>query len=207
VIYVPIMILMIASVWKIFTKAGQPGWAAIVPFYNTYTILKIVGRPGIWLLLMFIPLVNIVIAIIVMVDLAKAFGKGGGFAVLLILLSVIGFPMLAFGSARYIGPVADPQFAAAMGGGYPGYAQQGAYPQQAYGQPAGYPQQGGYPQQQAYPQQQPGYPQQAPQQAGYPQQPGYAQPQQGGYPQQPGQPQQQPGYPQQGGYPQQPYGQ
>ncbi|PPK67485.1 DUF5684 domain-containing protein [Actinokineospora auranticolor] len=176
----------IVAMWRIFTKAGQPGWAAIVPFYNTYTLLKIVGRPGWWLALLFIPLVNIVILIIVVVDLAKAFGKGGGFAFVLIFFSFIGMLILAFGSARYLGPVADPAFAAGGHGGYPG----GGYPQQGYQQPyqqgypqPGYPQQQGYPQ--GYPQQQPGYPQQQP---GYPQQ---------GYPQQ--------GYPQQGGgYPQQP---
>ena len=61
--------------WKVFTKAGQPGWAILIPFYNTYVLLKIVGRPGWWLVLMFIPLVNIVIAIIVAIDLAKSFGK------------------------------------------------------------------------------------------------------------------------------------
>jgi hypothetical protein len=58
-------IFVIASFWKVFTKAGQPGWAAIVPFYNTYVLLKVVGRPGWWLVLFFIPIANIVIAIIV----------------------------------------------------------------------------------------------------------------------------------------------
>jgi membrane protein YqaA with SNARE-associated domain len=61
------VLVAVAAMWKVFTKAGQPGWAAIVPFYNTYVLLKIVGRPGWWLLLLFIPLVNIAILIIVMV--------------------------------------------------------------------------------------------------------------------------------------------
>jgi hypothetical protein len=153
--------LFIVTMWKVFTKANQPGWAAIVPFYNFYVLLKVVGRPGWWLVLMIIPIVNIVIGIIMVVDLAKAFGKGGGFAVLLILLPIVGWPILAFGDARYLGPVADPAF---QGGGYgqPGYPQQGP--------PPGYPQQPGYPPQGPPPQ--PGYPprQQPP---GYPPRQGY----------------------------------
>ena len=94
------------SMWKIFVKAGQPGWAAIIPIYNAYILTKIVGRPWWWLLLMLIPFVNIVIAIILAIDLAKSFGKGGGFAVGLILLGFVFYPILAFGDARYQGPAA-----------------------------------------------------------------------------------------------------
>src|SRR3954451_16948718 len=94
-------IFFIVTTWRIFTKAGQPGWAAIVPFYNYYVLLKVVGRPGWWLILYFIPFVNLVIYIIVVLDLAKVFGKGSGFAVGLILLPFIFFPILAFGSAGY----------------------------------------------------------------------------------------------------------
>jgi hypothetical protein len=185
-------VLMLVSLWKVFTKANQPGWAAIVPFYNVYIMLKIVGRPGWWLALMFVPIANVVIFIIVAIDLAKAFGKSGGFAALLILLPFVGYLILSFGDARYVGPVADPAFQA---GGYG----QPRYPQPGY-PPQGYPQQG-Y-QQPDYPQQ-PGYPQQRPPQ-GYPQQPGYP-PQ--GPPPQPGYPprQQPPGYPPQQGYPPQNY--
>jgi hypothetical protein len=100
-------VFMIASLWVVFTKAGQPGWAAIIPIYNTIVLLRIVGRPWWWLLLMFIPLVNIVVAIVVYIDLAKSFGKGVGFALGLVFLSFIFFPILAFGSARYIGPAAQ----------------------------------------------------------------------------------------------------
>ncbi len=184
-------ILLIVAYWKLNTKAGQPGWAAIVPFYNIYVMLKIVGRPGWWLILFFIPLVNFVIAIILMVDLAKAFGKGGGFAVLLIFLPYIGIPILAFGQARYVGPVADPSFNGYGPGGHaePGYPNAPGYqsPHQQYPPQQGYSQQPGqqYPPQQGYPQQ-PG--QQYPPQQGYPQQPGQQYPpQQQGYPQQPGQ--------------------
>jgi hypothetical protein len=96
---------MIAAWWKVFTKAGQPGWAAIVPIYNMVILLKIVGRPLWWIILMFIPLVNIVIGIIVHLELAKSFGKGTGFGIGLLLLGPIFFPILGFGSARYLGPI------------------------------------------------------------------------------------------------------
>jgi hypothetical protein len=114
-------IVMIAAMWKIFTKAGYPGWAAIIPFYNTYILLKIVGRPGWWLILMFIPLVNIVIAIIVAIDLAKSFGKSGVFAFFgLILFSFIGYCILGFGNARYVGPAAAGPAPQDPGEQYPG---------------------------------------------------------------------------------------
>jgi hypothetical protein len=106
VIYVAVIVFEIAALWKVFVKGGRPGWAAIIPFYNTYVILKIVGRPGWWLILYFIPIVNIVILIIVMIDLSKSFAKSSGFAVGLILLAFIFIPILGFGEARYVGPVA-----------------------------------------------------------------------------------------------------
>jgi hypothetical protein len=99
-------ILMIAACWKIFTKAGQPGWAAIIPIYNLYIWCKIVGRPWWWILLMLIPFVNFIITIILCIDLAKSFGKGVGFGLGLVFLGIIFFPILGFGSAQYQGPSA-----------------------------------------------------------------------------------------------------
>lgn len=96
-------VIIIAAMWKIFTKAGQPGWAAIVPLYNYYVLLKVVGRPGWWIILLFIPLVNIVIAFMVTYDLAKVFGKGVGYFLGLLFLGFIFYPMLGFGSAQYQG--------------------------------------------------------------------------------------------------------
>lgn len=98
-----IAVVVIAGMWKVFAKAGQPGWAAIIPIYNTYVLLKIAGKPWWWLLLLFIPLVNFVILILAMISLAQAFGKGMGFALGLILLSPIFIPILGFGSAQYVG--------------------------------------------------------------------------------------------------------
>lgn len=94
------------AMWKIFTKAGKPGWAALIPIYNTYTLLEIVGREWWWLLLMLIPLVNVVIIIIVLFDLAKSFGKDTGFGFGLLFLSGIFIPILGFGKAQYVGPAA-----------------------------------------------------------------------------------------------------
>jgi hypothetical protein len=99
-------ILMIAACWKVFTKASQPGWASIIPIYNWYVLCKIVGRPGWWVILLLIPFVNFIVGIVLCIDLAKSFGKGVGFGIGLILLSVIFFPILGFGSAQYQGPTA-----------------------------------------------------------------------------------------------------
>jgi len=104
IIWLALAILMIASFWKIFTKAGKPGWASIIPFYNIYVMLQIASKPGWWLILYFIPLVNLIIGIIVIVALAQSFGKGVGFAVGMIFIGIIFYPILAFGSARYLGP-------------------------------------------------------------------------------------------------------
>ncbi|MCL4816967.1 MAG: hypothetical protein KJZ56_10035 [Flavobacteriales bacterium] len=104
-----IIVLMIASMWKVFTKAGKPGWAAIVPIYNIIVLLQIVGRPTWWIILFLIPIVSLIIMIMVMIDVAKSFGKGGGFAAGLILLGIIFWPILAFGDAQYVGPAAAPK--------------------------------------------------------------------------------------------------
>ncbi len=101
-------LIMIIAMWKVFSKAGQPGWAAIIPIYNIYVLCKIAGRPGWWLLLMLIPFVNFIIAIIVCIDIAKNFGKGAGFGIGLALLGFIFFPILGFGSATYQGGGAPP---------------------------------------------------------------------------------------------------
>jgi hypothetical protein len=97
---------IIAGIWKVFVKAGQPGWACLVPIYNIVVMLQIVGRPIWWLILLFIPFVGIVVAFILSIDMAKSFGKGTGFGIGLALLGVVFYPMLGFGDARYLGPSA-----------------------------------------------------------------------------------------------------
>jgi hypothetical protein len=100
-----ILVLMIVSLWKIFTKAGREGWKSIIPFYNTWVLLEIAGKPGWWLFLMFIPFVNIIIMVIMYFHLSKAFGKGLGYTIGMIFLAPIFFPMLAFGNAKYTKPI------------------------------------------------------------------------------------------------------
>ncbi|MDE0865185.1 MAG: DUF5684 domain-containing protein [Rubripirellula sp.] len=102
-IYFALIIVWIVGMWKTFDKAGKPGWAAIVPIYNMIVMLEVAGKPLWWILLLFIPLVNFVIVILIYLEVAERFGKGGGFAVGLIFLPFIFFPMLGFGDATYQG--------------------------------------------------------------------------------------------------------
>ena len=103
ILYFVVLIFMLIVWWKIFTKAGKPGWGIIIPIYNIILMLEIAGRPGWWFLLMLIPGVNFVISIIVILDLAKAFGKGSGFGLGMLFLGIIFYPILAFGDAKYVG--------------------------------------------------------------------------------------------------------
>ena len=105
VISLLITLAVIVAMWKIFTKAGQPGWASIIPIYNIYVWCKIVGRPGWWVILMLIPFVNVIVAIILCIDLAKSFGKGVGFGIGIVFLGFIFLPILGFGDAQYQGGV------------------------------------------------------------------------------------------------------
>lgn len=102
--YLAVLIITIAGMWKVFTKAGKPGWAAIIPIYNTIVMLEIVGKPIWWILLLLIPFVNIIFAIILIHHLSLSFGQGIGMTLLLLFLPFIGFPVLGFGSAQYAGP-------------------------------------------------------------------------------------------------------
>jgi hypothetical protein len=100
-VMIGIGVVVIAGMWKTFVKAGHPGWAVIVPFYNLYIMMKIAGRPGWWVLLCIIPIVSIVIAIIASIDIARNFGKGAGFGVGLALLGPIFYCILGFGDAEF----------------------------------------------------------------------------------------------------------
>ena len=104
ILVIALYVLLIIADWKIFTKAGKPGWASLIPFYNLYVLFEIVGMNGWLFLLLCIPFVNIVMIIILLVKLAKAFGKGVGFTLGLIFLPNIFTLILGFGSAQYIGP-------------------------------------------------------------------------------------------------------
>lgn len=96
-----VVLVMIVSQWKVFSKAGQRGWAAIIPIYNIYVLAKVGGKPGWWFILLFIPFVNIIILFIIFHGISKAFGKGMGYTLGLFFIGIIFWPILAFGSAQY----------------------------------------------------------------------------------------------------------
>ncbi len=106
IIVLAVAVLTIAGIWMTYVKADQPGWASIIPFYNIYVMLKIVGRPGWWLILFFIPFVNIIVGIMVYIELSRSFGHGVGFAIGLYFLPFIFWLILGFGEDRYLGPAA-----------------------------------------------------------------------------------------------------
>lgn len=114
ILYAVFIVAYLVGGWMMYEKAGQAGWKVLIPFYNVYILLKIVGRPGWWLILYLIPIVNIVILVIVSIDQAKSFGHGVGFALGLIFLAPIFWMILGFGPSRYLGP-AGPE--GASGGG------------------------------------------------------------------------------------------
>jgi hypothetical protein len=107
IIYLAIFILVIAGLWKVFEKAGKPGWAAIIPIYNIIVMVEIVGKPMWWaIMILIVPCANIVFMVMLNIELAKSFGKDIGYAIGLILLPFIFVPMLGFGDATYEGPSA-----------------------------------------------------------------------------------------------------
>ena len=109
ILMIAILIFLIIALWRIFEKAGQPGWACIIPIYSTIVLLKIVGKPWWWLFLLCIPIVNIIFAIWVTNLLSLSFGKETGFTIGLIFLGIIFYPILGFGSAAYVGPAGQKQ--------------------------------------------------------------------------------------------------
>jgi hypothetical protein len=101
-----LFVVVVAGLWQIFVKADRAGWKAIIPIYNLWVLLEIVGRPGWWIILFFIPFVNIVIWFLVALDLAKSFDHGTGFAIGLFLLPWLFYLILGWGEAQYYGPAA-----------------------------------------------------------------------------------------------------
>jgi len=104
VAWLAIAVVLLVAMVKVYTKAGKPGWAAIVPFYNTWVLAEIGGKPGWWLFLMFIPFVNIVVSVLIALGIARNFGKSDAFGIVgLWLFSIVGYMMLGFGSSTYKG--------------------------------------------------------------------------------------------------------
>jgi Family of unknown function (DUF5684) len=104
VVALVVIAVMVAAMWKVFAKAGQPGWAALVPIYNLVVLLNIVGKPLWWIILFAVPIANIYALFAIAIALAKSFGKSTGFGLGLVFLSIFFYPVLGFGSARYVGP-------------------------------------------------------------------------------------------------------
>ena len=98
-----VSILILVCYWKLYEKAHEPGWAAIVPFYSSYVMFKVAFGNGWMFLLLLVPIANIVFLIMLPFKLAKAFGKSSGFGVGLWLLPIVFYPLLAFGKDEYIG--------------------------------------------------------------------------------------------------------
>ena len=105
-------LLMLATLWRLFSKAGESGWKCLVPVYGAVVFQRILGRPAWWVVLMLIPVVNLVIAIVECFDLAKVFGKGAGYALGLIFLGPLFVALLAFGPATYVGRGGKPSSSA-----------------------------------------------------------------------------------------------
>lgn len=149
IIWLAFLVAVIGGLWKVFIKAGQPGWAAIVPVYNIYILTQIVGRPAWWVLLPFasvIPVLGWIVAlgseIILMNDLSKSYGKDTGFTVGLVLLPPVFIPILGWGQAGYVGPMATGFGLPVTPGGYQsgpgapgGYQAPYTPPAAPYGQP------------------------------------------------------------------------
>lgn len=121
-VYFVVLVLVMVSGWKIFEKAKRPGWGFLVPYHNAVLLLEMAGKPGWWIIVplysmfvLWIPLFGLILFVpaliaflvfyfIVAIALAKSFGKGTGFGVLLALLPWIGLPILGLGKAAYVGP-------------------------------------------------------------------------------------------------------
>jgi len=96
-------LIELVGLWFMFIKAGEPGWAAIIPVYNYLIAIKIAGKPWWFLLLMLIPLVNLIVYILILHGLSKNFGKGGWFTAGLFFFRFIFIPILGFGKSQYAG--------------------------------------------------------------------------------------------------------
>lgn len=96
-----ILVVVIAGMWKMLVKAGQPGWAILIPIYNIIVLIQVAKKPVWWIVLFLIPIVNFIAAVLLAIEIAKNFGKASSFAIGLILLPFIFYPILGFGDAQY----------------------------------------------------------------------------------------------------------
>jgi hypothetical protein len=102
-IYFGLKILYIVGLWKIFSKEGLPGWGVLIPIYNVYLLCKLAGKPGWWwLTLFFIPIVNIIFWLLVVIGIAENFDKGIGWAIASIFFAFILYSMVRFSDEQYV---------------------------------------------------------------------------------------------------------
>lgn len=109
VIFIVLILFYIIPLWKIFRKAGKPGWFSVIPVYNIIILLQITGRPVRWIIWFFIPFVNIIFYFVLCSDTAKSFGKSTYFGIGLAFLSIIFLPILGYGKSQYVGPSLPPE--------------------------------------------------------------------------------------------------
>lgn len=103
ILMIAFCVLSIAGTWRVFAKAGEHGWACLVPFYGNYVLYRIVFDNGWLFLLMFVPLVGMIMALVANFRLGKVFGKSTGFCIGLIFLAPIFMLLLGFSDSEYIG--------------------------------------------------------------------------------------------------------
>lgn len=100
-VVVAVAFFYLFATWRIFTKAGRAGWLSLIPIVDTIVLIQIAGKSGWRILLLFIPVVDVIVAIMLLLELSKAFGHGMGFALGLMFLSPIFWPILGYGSSQY----------------------------------------------------------------------------------------------------------
>jgi len=96
-----LIVLIFVGLWKVFEKAGKPGWAAIIPIYNLYVLVKVSGNAWYWFALFFVPVINFFATLKVSIDIAGKFNKGILFGLGLTFISFIFYPLLGFGGYQY----------------------------------------------------------------------------------------------------------
>lgn len=99
------VLLITAALWRLFAKAGRPGWACLIPIYNVVVLLQIIGRPWWYAGFMVTPPTAAVVTVILVFGTSRSFGKGWPFALGMLLLPFVFLPILAFGGASYVGPM------------------------------------------------------------------------------------------------------
>ena len=103
VFWIVMTVVLIVANWKIFTKAGKPGWAILIPIYNIIVMMQIIKKPLWWVIILFVPIVDIVFVILIVYNLVIKFGQPGWHVILALFLGFIYYPYLAFSKAEYQG--------------------------------------------------------------------------------------------------------